>query len=408
MQKALNYFRGNIRVEVHCQYPERFVNVCAQNGVEFWDLQRVSRNSVLVTMHIAGYKKLISVSKTGGFTMKPVKKTGVPFFLWHLRKRYALLVGMLVCIIGVWTLSLFIWEIDVTGNETVPSAEILQALEEMGIGIGSFGPTVANEQISNEILQKITELSWITVNVSGSHANVLVRERIQAPEIVDEDIPTMIYAQKSGIIYKMNVYEGVRVCQVGDTVLAGDIIVSSIADSLSSGTRLVHAMADVYARTWYEMSVQMPLSMSEKNYTGRTRTKTAIIFAGKRINIYFNSGILWSDYDKITVENKIVLPTGNVLPITIVRETYSEYERTDATMDEETAEELLKERLLTQLEKSLSQGEITGMLFSTSVQDGVITVTLKAECIELISGMRELTDEELLIGMSKDRDETEN
>lgn len=408
MQKALNYFRGNIRVEVHCQYPERFVNVCAQNGVEFWALQRTSGNSVLVTMHIAGYKKLISVSKTGGFTMKPVKKTGVPFFLWHLRKRYALLAGMLVCIIGVWTLSLFIWEIDVTGNETVPSAEILQALEEMGIGIGSFGPSVANEQISNEILQKITELSWITVNVSGSHANVLVRERIQAPEIVDEDIPTMIYAQKSGIIYKMSVYEGVRVCQVGDTVLAGDIIISGIADSLSSGTRLVHAMADVYARTWYEMSVQMPLSMSEKNYTGRTRTKTAIIFAGKRINIYFNSGILWSDYDKITVENNIVLPTGNVLPITIVRETYSEYERTASAMDEEAAEELLKERLLTQLEKSLSQGEITGTLFSTSVQDGVITVTLKAECIELISGMRELTDEELLIGMSKDIDETEN
>jgi hypothetical protein len=46
------------------------------------------------------------------------------------------------------------------GNETVSSADILSALDDMGIGIGSFGPSIVNEQVSNEILQVIPELSF--------------------------------------------------------------------------------------------------------------------------------------------------------------------------------------------------------------------------------------------------------
>ncbi len=90
-----------------------------------------------------------------GFEIKEVKKTGVPFFLWKLRKRYILLLGMLLMFLAVWGLSLFVWELDVHGNETVSSQVILEALEELGVGIGSFGPSIKSEAISNDLLLKI-------------------------------------------------------------------------------------------------------------------------------------------------------------------------------------------------------------------------------------------------------------
>ena len=61
---------------------------------------------------------------------------------------------------------------------------------------------IKSEAISNDMLLKIPELSWIAVNISGSHADILVRERIPKPLIVDENAPTMVYAVKSGIITK--------------------------------------------------------------------------------------------------------------------------------------------------------------------------------------------------------------
>jgi similar to stage IV sporulation protein len=111
----------------------------------------------------------------------------VPYFLWRFRKRYILLIGAAAVFIAVWAMSLFIWEIDVHGNEKVSKQQILSVLGDMGVGIGSFGPTIVSEAISNDILLKIPELAWIAVNVYGSHADILVRERIEKARLLDKD-----------------------------------------------------------------------------------------------------------------------------------------------------------------------------------------------------------------------------
>lgn len=231
MKKAVNYLRGSVRVQVQCPYPERLVNICASNNIEFWDLRRISPVSVQISMHIGGYRLLSSIATKAGFDISEVRKAGVPFFLWRLRKRYVLLAGMLLMFLTVWTLSLFVWEIDVQGNKAVPSQEILAALRDLGIGIGTFGPAVSSEAISNDMLLRFPGLSWIAVNVSGSHAEVLVRERVPKPAILDKNAPVMVYAVKSGIITKMSALEGKDAVKPGDTVQAGDILVTGIMDS---------------------------------------------------------------------------------------------------------------------------------------------------------------------------------
>lgn len=395
MKKAVNFFRGSIRVSVECPYPERLINVCAQNDIEFWDLKRLSPTTVHITMLLGGYRKLRAQAEKAGFEIRQVEKSGVPFFLWKIRKRYVLVAGMLLMFLAVWGMSLFVWEIDVSGNKEVPSQRILQELHALGVGIGSFGPSITSEAISNEIIIRIPELAWIAVNVSGSHADVLVRERVPKPLITDDNTPMMVYAIKSGIIAKMSVLQGARVFTVGNTVQAGDVIVTGIMDSLASGKRMVRAMADVEARTWYEMSCQMTLNTLKKAYTGHTITKTSVILTGNRINLYFNGGISFDNYDKITTEKIIRLPTGNILPVAVVTEKYSEYTTAQTELSVLSAEEILQKRLLDRLKLQLTAGEIVKTDFSTKIDNGVIEVTLKAECLEQIAAMRPFTAEEL-------------
>ena len=395
MKKAVNYFRGNVRVLVECPYPERLVNICAQNDIEFWDFGRVSPTEVRVTLHISGYRRLASLATKAGYEIRDVKKTGVPFFLWKLRKRYVLLAGVLLMFLTVWGLSLFVWEITVEGNVNVPTRQILASLRELGVGIGAFGPTVSTEAISNDMLLRLPELAWIAVNVSGSRAQVLVRERVPKPLIPDENAPVMVYAVKSGIITKMNVFEGKHASRPGDTVQAGDLLVTGIMDSLSSGRRTVHAMAEVYARTWYELSAQMALDAAGKTYTGEKQTKTALILAGHRLNLYFNGGISFEHYDKMTTEKSLRLPSGNILPIAIVRERYDEYTPSALRLSLLDAEEILQKDLLSRLTTLLGDGKVVGTDFESSERDGVLTVTLRAECLEQIAAERPFTAEEL-------------
>lgn len=396
MKKAVNYVRGTIRVSVECPYPERLVNVCAQNGVEFWDLERVSPTTVHISVHLQGYRKLGSLAERAGFTIRQVKKTGVPFILWKVRKRYVLLAGMILMFLTVWSASLFVWEIEVKGNETVSSQDILAALKELGVGIGAFGPAISSEAISNDMLLKIPRLSWIAVNVSGSHADVLVRERKPKPAILDENAPVMVYAVKSGIIVKMSVLEGARVVKEGDTVQAGDLLVTGIMDSRVHGRRTVHAMAEVTARTWYELSAAMPLNTTVKTHTGEKATRTAVIFAGRRLNFYFNSRIRFENYDKMTTVNTLKLPMGTVLPVTIVTEEYSEYTTRDMRMVPTAAEEILQKGLSERLRRIIGRGTVVKEVFESSMQNGVLTVTLQAECLEQIAAERPFTKEELL------------
>lgn len=395
MKKAVNYLRGIVRVSVDCPYPERLVNACAANGIEFWDLERQSATQVHISMHPAGYRRLKTIAPGAGFEIRQVQKKGVPFTLWRLRKRYILLGGMAVMLLLVWGLSLFIWEIEVSGNDKVSASRILEELDRLGVGIGAFGPSIVSEAIANDVLLRIPELAWIAVNVNGSHADVLVRERVPKPEILDENTPVMVYAVKPGIITKMSVMEGQYACRPGDTVQPGDILVTGIMDSIASGRRTVHAMAEVWARTWYDLSATMTLNMETKSYTGEKRTKRALLIAGNRLNFYFNGGISFNDYDKITTEKVFRLPTGNVLPLTLVTEEYREYETAPAQMPVLEAASILQECLMERLRGHIGDGEIVTTDFETNLNNGVLTVTLRAECLEQIAAERPFTAEEL-------------
>ena len=395
MKKLVDILLGYFNITVVCGYPERFLNICAQNGVELWDIVRVDANTVSASCSIKDYRLLRKILNKDDFKISTKRKSGIPFVLFRIKKRYVLIGAMIVTLLLVWTSSLFVWEIRVSGNHSVSTSEILYALDKLGVKVGAFRLTFSQEDISNSILLEIPELSYITVNTNGSIAYVIVREREPAPEMRDKDTPTLVYASKAGIINKMTVLEGRNLKNEGDSVLPGEVIVTGEMESISSQYRYVHAKAEVYARTWYDISAKSSKEVIEKSYTGREKTKTAIVLGNNRVNLYFNSGISYENYDKITKESPLTLFGCIVLPITVITETYSEYEpvKTEKTADEMAGE---MEKYLTELLNS----EMTGgaiMSYETESFDGNgdMMLTLKAECTEQIGVEREMTPDEI-------------
>ena len=395
MENVVNSLRGNVRVEIEGTYPERFMNMCAENAIAFWDLERVSAICIRVTMHIAGYRRMCPLLENVMCTAKTVRKGGVPFFIWRIRKRYVLIAGVFLLLMLVGIMTMFIWDISVEGNETVSTAEILTVLEELGVAPGTLSQNVNSESLRNEVLLKIPDLLWMTVHINGSKATVIVREREKIPEMLDEDTPVTVYAAKSGVIERMVVFAGETLVPVGATVAEGDDIISGVVGSQTTGSRLVAARADIYARTWYELSMQMPLEAYAKRYLEQSDTKTSILFGKNRINLYFDGGIKYASYDKIVKESNLTLPGGVELPIKIATATYTEYEKMTYTVSEDAAKEILTQRLLESLEDMMIEnGERLKTDFHVTTEDGVMTVTMNAECLEQIAKTRVLSDQE--------------
>ena len=38
----INYIRGSVRIEIQGAAIERFLNLCAQNQIDFWDVRRIA------------------------------------------------------------------------------------------------------------------------------------------------------------------------------------------------------------------------------------------------------------------------------------------------------------------------------------------------------------------------------
>lgn len=394
MGSIMNSLRGWARVELSCRYSERAVNICARNHVEFWDLKRTPEGAAQMSVSLPSYVKLRQVAKeTGAFTVRIVRRSGAPFFLWRLRKRYALLAGLALCVILTGLSSVFIWQIDVTGNRTVPSSAILAALKEEGVDIGTCVLNIAEQRVADRMLLKIPELSFITLNNHGSRIEVIVREKRPVPELYDPDVPTGVFARKAGIITEITALEGWKTAAPGDTVDVGDPLISSWVP-LGAG-KLTHASGSVWARTWYEYSMKMPLETGRKTYTGERSKRFSLLFGGKRINLYFLGGNPYADCDKITVYKRLTLPGGTVLPVTVVRDTFEEYTTQAAAFSPEEAERVLSVRLTELLEARIGEGWVVSKDFETKAEDGLVTVTLRAECVEEISQERALTEEEI-------------
>ena len=86
-----------------------------------------------------GFPPFAAGGGKAGCRLEVVGREGVPYALARLRRRQALAVGSIVCGMALVIGSFFIWDIQITGNDTDPKEDILQSLDQNGeteVGIG--------------------------------------------------------------------------------------------------------------------------------------------------------------------------------------------------------------------------------------------------------------------------------
>lgn len=392
MQKIINFFRGSVLYTVTGAFPERFLNLCAQNAVPFWGLEWLDDHTLRLCFARKDAKKARTLAEKVMCQAKAARRAGVPFFLAKFRRRYAFLAGLALAVAAVCVLSRFILTIEVTGNRAVSTAVILSELNRQGVRVGAYGPSIDEKVVSQEALLRIPALSWMAVNLHGTRAEVIVREKVPKPDIVDRTVPSHVVSAATGIITHMEVLEGQPLFQEGDTVLAGEILISGVIDvpepqyaDTDLGTRITHAMGNVWARTWRTLEARIPLEAQVKRYTGEEVTRYSLGILDRRLNFYGNSGISLDKYDKITSSHSLTLPGGRVMPLVLRVERYRGYATEPVALDAEAARTLLEERLLERLDGLVGEdGEVLRTDFTVREENGILVVTLLAECREQI------------------------
>ncbi len=394
LKSLINRLRGQVRVRAECAFPERVLNLCGAQDLSFWDLQWESPTAFTCRLSRRDWKTLREAGKKLDCTFDLVGLEGAPYFLVRFRHRQALVLGLVSCALALFLGSFFIWDFQVEGNETVPTERILRALEKNGVGLGTFGLSLDGENIRNHVLLDVPELSWIAVNVSGCRANVQVRERTPPPVMIDRREPCNLVARRAGLVRKVQTIGGVACVVPGSAVTKGQILISGVEDTDTVGARVLAGMGKVEARTWYDLTAAMPLTVLEKQYTGQEKTGVSLIFGSRRIKFFSNSSIDGAEYDKIPRRSPLNL-LGVPLPVTVVTETRRFYEAVPRTRTAAGAEKAAEAILTAQLhDMVMPHGEVKSTLCSSRQRGDTLIVTLSAECLEEIGETAPIYTEE--------------
>lgn len=237
----LNYILGYVNVKVESFYIERFVNMCISKKIFLWNVKRRKSSILFANIGIEDYKKIKQVCKKTNSKVSIQTKKGLPFIMHKYRKRKIFIGLLCLIIIGLIVISNFVWNIEITGNQSISAEEIIDELKKDGLEIGTLKSKINSNSIINKFRLDRNDIAWIGITIKGTNAIVNIQEATLAPEIIDEKEYCNIIANKTGIITKINVQNGTALVKEGDVIKEGDELVGGYIEGKYTGTRYVHA-----------------------------------------------------------------------------------------------------------------------------------------------------------------------
>lgn len=383
--RLIRYLAGYVQIEVRGTFCERFINICTARAIAVWNIKKIDNNTVCLCICRNDFKNIRSIAKKAGVKVSITKKVG----LWReykKRKNRKLFFGGLACFaVFIMVMSQFVWQIEITGLTYSDKQHLLETLKEEGIYIGAPKYKIDQISVKNNVLLKEKELSWLWVDLKGTKAKVTVSQLRKPPTVTDYTKPYDIVATKDGVISSIVATSGTAKVKEGDSVLEGQLLISSVVTSEYINPRYTRASGKVFARTWYVEEDTFSTEIYPLEETGKIKKYNTLEIFGFNINMFFNKNHKFDNFVESNSEKVLKIlgrDTGIALKTTTFRQTSPEKKIL-------TEEELLKyaeNELYCRIIKNLPEdtNEEARKINYTKNSDGTYFVSLMTEFTEQI------------------------
>lgn len=261
---------------------ERLLNLASMNGIYLWDIRRYHPDLMVANIGIGGFRALRPLLRRTHCRVKIKRKYGLPFVWRRLTRRPGFICGFLLCLSVLVFLTSFVWRIELVGLERIPAANIRRDLKRLGLYEGVFRGRLDKDQIQRDLELLTPEAVWIGIEIRGMAAVVRVVERVNPPA---QPSHGDLVAARDGLIAKAIVYRGTAAIIEGQTVHAGQLLVSGSEVGIGADGSLrritVPASARIEARIWEEARTAIPLTTWELAPTGK-RVSVLRLRVGRR------------------------------------------------------------------------------------------------------------------------------
>lgn len=311
-------------------FSERFINVCTALGIQLWGIRKKSYGLMAYTT-IDGYKKIKNAARASGMKVKIKKKTGLPFVIRKYESHTGLFVGLFVVLFILSIMSNHIWVVNIHGNTTVDDEKISEVFSDAGLNLGVRKNKFDASDINSDAVPSIGELSWASINIDGSVAEIEVREALQRPSLEKYYGTSNLIASKDGQVEIIEPYKGAAAVKGGQTVMQGSLLVSGVSHVRSGMSVFNDADGYVVART--KINVDVPIKNNYLELKPKVKRVYSLCFLGREISVSRKR-----EADMIYRHKSWLYIHGVKMPFGIFYTQYTDFEEEMQTADKKFSE----------------------------------------------------------------------
>ena len=296
-----------------------------------------------------------------------VKYYGLVKLKHIFKQNKVFLITLFFGFVFLFLLSNIVFDIEVVHNDQDLRNLILTEVNNRGLNKFHFRVSYqTKEEIKTAILEKYKDkIEWLEITNIGTKYVINVEERI-INDIKKDNTPRHIVADKDGLIVSIDASYGEIIKKINDYVQKGDIIISGSITKNGQIVSNVKAEGKIYAETWYQVRVDMPLTYYEQKETGVSK-KTLVL---KVFNKYYQiDPFKQSKYAHIIAIKHSFLPVSlslaKVSEIEVIDEVYTMEEAINKALEIGYAK---MSKQLTAKEKILLQKVLKAVVSSDKVE----------------------------------------
>lgn len=388
-----NYIRGYVIIFVEGYFLEKFVNICTRRQIFLWDIRKRKNSTMSMKVSIEGFRMLRPIAKKTGCRVRIMRKRGVPFVLNRYKKRKTFIAGAVLFVFLFYFMTSFVWTIEVTGNEKLTSQFIMDKVSEVGVRPGVLKYRINPHDVANSLMFDVNELSWVSVVIKGTVLRIEVAEGVSKPKLVQKDKPCDIVATKDGVVKSIFVKAGLEAVKVGETVKKGQVLINGTVPvkNQEDNPRILHAIGDVMARTWYDGRQTVDTRLYERVRTGQKKDNVSLVLFSKKIDI-FHKNSPFGEFDKVNIEKSLCIGEDFVLPFGMVIERYYENNVMEKELSLDEAKKLAANSAYKKVSEEIPKDAriVDSSLNFIEKEDGQIIAEVVIECLENIGYEREI------------------
>ncbi|WP_261378336.1 sporulation protein YqfD [Paenibacillus agilis] len=327
--------RGYVKVQIRGQHSEQLLNLLLAKRITIWDVRRTEDHQVSLFIIVPDFFRLRPYLKKTGCRVHVMERHGLPFSVGQVRRRSFFVTGAFLFLLGLYMLSSLVWTIEVKGNESISTEQVLAAAHQEGIYPFQWTFRLKDtEDLSKALHAKLSSSSWVGVTRQGTKIVIHIVEST-VPKARKLNNPRNIVARTDAIITSIIAEEGKAVVKPNDRVRKGQLLISGGLGSPESPLTVV-AKGSIRGLVWYEYSIQSPLISKQKVMTGQSVEKSYVQLGQRRLQVSGYGEIPYYHYE-VKTEFSDVNVGMLTLPLKWVKEKIMEVQIVEEAQEQQEA-----------------------------------------------------------------------